>query len=215
MHMRFLAAAGVAAALTLMHFSASAAIYPVQYEAPGADDGTAAEAPQAGGAGADPDTTITINSAALGDDRPYQAALKTLSPQQQQLLGKLDDDAVKTVEPDIQVLDMAGKLHYCFQSGKIAADQQKEYATAFLAFQGMAKAAQQPLLEQQSGMRDQVTFMDRQLLEDHAKYQSNMMLAMAGQLMQVAEKKGGFQKTDCAEVQQKLDAAAQNTQQGQ
>jgi len=214
MHMRFLAAAGLAAIFSFTQVSAHAAIYPVQYDdEQSAEQGGDDVAPmQQQGGGADSDQTITINPGALGNDKPYQAALKQLTPEQQQILGKMDDDAVKTMEPDIQVLDMAAKLHYCFQSGKIPQGQQKEYATDFVAFQGMAKQAQQPMLEQQSAARDQITFMDRQLLEDHAKYQSGVMLAMAGQLMQQAEKKGSFQKTDCAEVQQKLDAAAQGGQ---
>ena len=161
----------------------------------------AAMAQEEGGQG-----TIAIDPSKLGDDTAYQQALSQLTPEQQEQLKNMDTEDAKEVEPDLQVLNMAAKLNYCFQSGKIGAADKKQYATDFISFQQMAAAAKQPLTEAHAAARMQVTFMDQNLLAEHADYHAKLLLTLAGQVMQSAEKKGSFQSTDCEDVKQKLDA---------
>ncbi len=168
-----------------------------------------AVAQDAGGQG-----TIAIDPSKLGDDTAYQAALQQLTPEQQEQLKNMDTEDAKEVEPDLQVLNMAAKLNYCFQSGKIGADEKKQYATDFVGFQQMAAAAKQPLTEAHAAARMQVTFMDQDLLAQHADYHAKLLLTLAGQVMQAAEKKGSFQSTDCEDVKQKLSAVAAGGEEG-
>lgn len=167
----------------------------------GDEDQPAAAAPVAPG-----DETIAINPEAIGNDAGYAEAVKALSPEQQQYLSYLDDELAKVMEPNLQIVDMAGKLSYCMHNGQIGAAEKKNYAIAFISFRDQHNEIQADLWARHQALRDKATYIDRALLDNHAEFQAKSMLVMSGKMMQAAEKSGSYEKTDCKQVRATLDA---------
>lgn len=164
-------------------------------------DQPAVSAPQQPG-----EATIAVDPSEIGNDDGYAEAVQKLSPEQQQYLQYLDSELAKVIEPNLVIADMAGKLNHCLHNGQIGADERKKYALAFISFEEQHQQAENDLWARHQALRDKATFIDHDLLEKHANFQAKSMIVMSGKMLQSAEKNGNYDKTDCGDVRNTLDA---------
>ncbi len=157
-----------------------------------------------------PTINIKVDPKVSERNKAYDEAVKNLTPEQKATLEKFDKANVPAIDREIGVMKTAMEAKFCAnKSGTAIAQDKPKYQAALGLYANKEQAAARAMMAKVAADRTAETssFIDPKLAEEHANFSNNLMRTLAGEMMKLAEQSKGFEKTDCAAVQTKLDAA--------
>jgi TPR repeat protein len=143
-------------------------------------------------------------------DEPYKDAIKNLSKEQLEKLEAQDKEYAKTTAIAVNTVSAGLEVKHCVeQAGTVIAQNPQKYQAELGVLRVKSWAEQHDarrVLEPKLAA-EVAAFMDPKILSAHHAFGDRMMMAIGSQMMEASFKMGGFKKTDCAVVAQKLDDA--------
>lgn len=140
----------------------------------------------------------------------YEAKVKTLPQEQQAKLAELEKaykDDTAAIENDIVTTGFEVK-HCAERDTTEIAKNRLVYQSGMAEHRNGLLSLLMPLRDKHRARRaTEAAFIDQALLEKHYNYITNRAIAEASKTLEASLNSGGFDKTDCAALQAKLDAA--------
>lgn len=138
----------------------------------------------------------------------YKNATKNFSKEQLEALKKQEEAYLKTTNGDIAIISTGLQLKFCSENNEDIKKNASKYQSEFGVLRNQVQAAQRAHQARLRSIRDSVVpFIDQKILDDHYTYMSKLIVGLGQGMLEASYQKGGFAKTDCQEVAQKLDAA--------
>jgi hypothetical protein len=163
--------------------------------------------------------TVTAQAAEPGFEKQvavaraaYDTALKSLAPDQREVLNALDKGLPATVANDLKMVETQAKLSHCVKTDKALAASRGELAT-MLKLYAMPKAEEQAKTVKAHSEKaiKEVRFMDHKTLFGHFAAESQSMIAKAARAAEKKMKDGGYKDTDCKKLVKDIEQGARVT----
>ena len=167
---------------------------------------TAQEAPADSGPNA-PAMHIDVDEKTLQGEDAYVAALEKLDAAQKTEQGALDKQFFESMRPIMDIYDLGGKVMYCLNNHKFTGADNAAFVQSFKAFQKLKSDEQEEMWKKHRIDARKVTYLDHQLLDSHYSYIQAVQKAAAEQMVTQTGKAGGYNDTNCPEVQKTLEIA--------
>jgi TPR repeat protein len=172
---------------------------------PAASDGSGAVKPSTDGG---PLIKLHVDPALEKLEKAYKDATKGFSKEQLEALKKQEEAYLKTTNGDIAIISTGLQLKFCSENNEDIKKNLTKYQSEFGVLRNQVQAAQRAHQARLRSIRDSaVPFIDQKILDDHYTYMSKLIIGLGQGMLEASYQKGGFAKTDCQEVAQKLDAA--------
>lgn len=195
-----------AAAAFLLSLSMPAAFAQGPEAGQGASPVPAQEAPADSGPNA-PAMHIEVDEKTLQGEDAYVAALEKLDAAQKAEQGALDKKFFESMRPIMDIYDLGGKVMFCLNNQKFTGADNATFVQSFKAFQKLKSDEQEEMWKKHRVDARKVTYLDHQLLDSHYSYIQAVQKAAAEQMVTQTGKAGGYNDTNCPEVQKTLEIA--------
>lgn len=146
-----------------------------------------------------------VSETLLQGQAAYVAKIAQLTEAQRQKLFEMDKQYAATLQPMLDAFDMGGKMLFCMRAKGM---DQNIYVAAFKNYQAERVREQEDLWDAHRDIALGVDYIDHALLDQHYAYIKAVQVAMAQQHVDQNNRTGQYNRTNCGEVQQQLDAAA-------
>lgn len=138
----------------------------------------------------------------------YKDAIKNFSKEQLDALKKQEDAYMKTTNGDIALASTELQLKFCSENNADLRKHASKYQSGFGVLRSQVEAVQRAHQARLRTAREAaVPFIDQKILDDHYAYLSKLVVGLAKGMLEASYESGGFAKTDCQGVMQKIDAA--------
>lgn len=166
----------------------------------------AQQAPEASGSRA-PAMHIEVDEKTLQGEDAYVAVFEKLDDAQKAEQSKLDKQFFDSMRPIMDIYDIGGKVMFCLNNDKFTGGDNASFVQSFKAFQKLKSDEQQEMWKQHRIEARKVNYVDHQLLDSHYSYIQAVQKAAAEQMVTQTGKAGGYNDTNCPEVQKTLEIA--------
>lgn len=175
--------------------------------AQGASPAPAAQAAPAESGSNAPAMHIDVDEKTLQGEDAYVAAFEKLNDTQKAEQGALDKQFFGSMRPIMDIYDLGGKVMFCLNANKFTGADNASFVQSFKAFQKLKSDEQEEMWKKHRIDARKVTYLDHQLLDSHYSYIQAVQKAAAEQMVTQTGKAGGYNDTNCPEVQKTLEIA--------
>ncbi len=152
---------------------------------------------------------IEVDERTLQGEDAYVVALEKLTPEQKTEQDTLDKQFFASMRPIMDIYEFGGKVMFCLNSDKFATKDNASYVQSFKAFQKLKSMEQEVMWKQHRVDASRVKYIEHSLMDSHYSYIQAVQKAAAEQMVSQTGKAGGYNDTNCPEVQKTLEIAHQ------
>lgn len=152
---------------------------------------------------------IEVDEKTLQGEDAYVAALEKLTPEQKAEQEKLDKQFFASMRPIMDIYELGGKVMFCLNNEKFETKDNANYVQSFKAFQKLKSMEQEEMWKQHRAHASGVKYIEHRLMDSHYSYIQAVQKAAAEQMVTQTGKAGGYNDTNCPEVQKTLEIAHQ------
>ena len=202
---RFFICAGFASLLLL----GASAVYAADTKAPaaaaetGAADNKDATADSAAPAPGEGEVRFKMDEQMQRGKADYDAALKTLTPEQLAELNAFEKEFASTMEIDMQIYHRAGEMEHCLSSDAFfKADRAN--VKSFVTWRQEMLAIQEKRQNEHKVKRQKIKYMKPYVLHRYYAYQAKMLKMLGAAVAKGAYDSGAFKNTNCDDLSKRL-----------
>ncbi|MDF3024571.1 MAG: hypothetical protein K0R10_1932 [Alphaproteobacteria bacterium] len=152
---------------------------------------------------------IEVDEKTLQGEDAYVAALEKLTAEQKTEQETLDKQFFASMRPIMDIYELGGKVMFCLNSNKFTGADNASFVQSFKAFQKVKSDEQEGMWKKHRIDARKVDYMPHTLLDSHYSYIQAVQKAAAEQMVTQTSKAGGYNDTNCPEVQKILAIAHQ------
>ena len=168
----------------------------------------AQDKPAAGPAPEKPTINIHMDPQLSAIESAYNDKVKTLTPQQQAELKIYEGKNIQALDLDMQAMKTIFEVKHCGDKdaafGKELQKYKSEAGVYSNRLQSQSVAARKKI---RADRKAGVDYIDHKLVDGHEAFTASMAISFFGEMTKLSYDRGGFDKTDCAALAQKLDSA--------
>lgn len=152
--------------------------------------------------------SIHIDPRIEAGEKAYSEAVKPLTDEQKKTLKSFEIAYIRALDWDMQVIHAALEMRHCREKDAAFAKDIEKYRSEIGVLTNLLQARSRALRTaiQQKGA-EAMPFIDSKLVNAHYGFTASFAVETYGQMAKISFDRGGFVKTDCAALAQKLDAA--------
>jgi len=152
---------------------------------------------------------IEVDEKTLQGEDAYVAVLEKLTAEQKTEQQTLDKQFFASMRPIMDIYELGGKVMFCLNNDKFSTKDNAGYVQSFKAFQKMKSMEQEAMWKQHRVDAARVNYIDHRLMDSHYSYIQAVQKAAAEQMVTQTGRAGGYNDTNCTEVQKTLETAHQ------
>lgn len=152
---------------------------------------------------------IEVDEKTLQGEDAYVAELEKLTPEQKTEQEALDKRFFASMRPIMDIYELGGKVMFCLNGEKFSTKDNSSYVQSFKAFQKLKSMEQEEMWKQHRVDASRVNYIEHRLMDSHYSYIQAVQKAAAEQMVTQTGKAGGYNDTNCSEVQKTLEIAHQ------
>ena len=150
---------------------------------------------------------IEVDEKTLQGEDAYVDSFQKLTAVQKTEQETLDKQFFESMRPIIDIYDLGGKVMYCLNTHKFTGGENASFVESFKAFQKLKSDEQEVMWKKHRTDARKVTYIDHVLMDSHYSYIQAVQKAAAEQMVTQTGKAGGYNDTNCPEVQKTLEIA--------